>query len=62
MFKNEHPDPLYLFACHLESRRKRNLATYGQLVAALDSDDCNTHLLADALLRELGTDAGERLI
>jgi hypothetical protein len=29
-------DPLYLFACHLEWRRTRNVRAYEELVAALD--------------------------
>jgi hypothetical protein len=43
-------DPLYLFACHLEWRDKRNVKAYQELVAALE--DCNQEIraVAEALL------------
>jgi hypothetical protein len=34
-----HRDVLYLFACHLEWRDRRNVAAYQELVAALDDSD-----------------------
>ncbi len=43
-------DPLYLFACHLESHHKRNLAAYQELLAALDDVDCDIRAVAEALL------------
>ncbi len=42
----ERRDPLYLFACHLEWRDKRNIEAYQELVAALD--DCNQEIRAVA--------------
>ena len=43
-------DPLYLFLCHLEWRRTRNLAAYHELLAALDDTDTDIRVLAEALL------------
>jgi hypothetical protein len=43
-------DPLYLFACHLEWRHKRNLAAYQELLAALDDVDCDIRAVAEVLL------------
>jgi len=43
--------PLYLFACHLEWREKRNLKAYNELVAALDDPADNIRALAEVLLR-----------
>jgi len=34
-----HRDALYLFACHLEWRTKRDLAAYQELLSALDDQD-----------------------
>ena len=45
-----HRDPLYLFLCHLEWHKKRNVAAYQELLAALDDGDCNTRILAEVLL------------
>ncbi len=45
-----HRDALYLFACHLEWRNKRNLAAYQELVAALDDPDYETRNVAQVLL------------
>jgi hypothetical protein len=45
-----HRDALYLFACHLEWRTKRNLAAYLELLAALDDHDGDIRRLAEALL------------
>jgi len=45
-----HRDPLYLFACHLEWRIKRNLAAYEELLAALDDQDDDIRCLAESLL------------
>jgi hypothetical protein len=45
-----HRDPLYLFACHLEWRHKRNLAAYQELLAALDDVDCDIRAVAEVLL------------
>lgn len=46
----EARDPLYLFACHLEWRDKRNLAAYQQLLAALDDPDNGIRAVAQDLL------------
>ena len=43
-------DPLYLFACHLEWRNRRNLEAYKELVAALDDYDGDIRELAELLL------------
>ena len=45
-----HRDALYLFACHLEWRTKRNLAAYQELLAALDDHDGDIRRLAECLL------------
>lgn len=45
-----HRDPLYLFACHLEWRNRRNLAAYEELVAAQDDADCDIRNVAKVLL------------
>ena len=51
MSKNAgHRDPLYLFICHLEWHRRRNLAAYQDLVAALDDRDSDVRSVAEALL------------
>ena len=43
-------DPLYLFACHLEWRDRRNLEAHKELVAALDDHDDDIRHLAELLL------------
>jgi len=43
-------DPLYLFACHLEWRDRRNLDAHKELVAALDDHDEDIRHLAELLL------------
>ena len=43
-------DPLYLFACHLEWRDKRNFDAHKELVAALDDHDEDIRQLAELLL------------
>jgi hypothetical protein len=43
-------DPLYLFACHLESHQWRNLGGHQALVAALDDSDQRTRVVAEMLL------------
>ena len=46
-------DPLYLFACHLEwrdRRDRRNLDAHKELVAALDDRDEDIRQLAELLL------------
>jgi len=48
--KIEQRDALYLFACHLEWRTKRNLAAYQELLAALDDQHEDTRRLAESLL------------
>lgn len=48
--KIEHRDALCLFACHLEWRIKRNLASYQELLAALDDQDDDIRCLAESLL------------
>jgi len=45
-------DALYLFACHLEWRTKRNLAAYQELLVALDDHQCDIRRLAESLLRQ----------
>ena len=45
-----HRDALYLFACHLEWRSKRNLAAYQELLVALDDHDGEIRRLAESLL------------
>jgi len=45
-----NPDPLYLFACHLESHRWRNLGGHQALVAALDDSDQSIRVIAEMLL------------
>jgi len=44
-------DPLYLFACHLEWRDRRNVAAYQELIAALDDPDDGIRAVAEALLK-----------
>ena len=44
-------DSLYLFLCHMEWRKTRNLDAYTDLVAALDDADPNIRQLAESLLR-----------
>jgi hypothetical protein len=44
------PDPLYLFACKVEWRHRRNLGAYQALVAALDERDHRIRLLAEMML------------
>jgi hypothetical protein len=43
-------DPLYLFACHLEWRYRGNLEAYQELLAALNDNDCEVRMVAEALL------------
>jgi hypothetical protein len=43
-------DPLYLFACHLESHHWRNLGGHQALVAALDDSDQRVRVVAEMLL------------
>ena len=45
-----HRDVLYLFACHLEWRTRRNLVAYQELLAALDDHDSDSRRLAESLL------------
>lgn len=49
--KSAHRDPLYLFACHLEWHGRGNLAAYQELLAALDDNDSDIRMVAEALLR-----------
>jgi hypothetical protein len=44
-------DPLYLFACHLESHHRRNLGGHQALVAALGDSDQNIRVIAEMLLQ-----------
>lgn len=46
----EHGDPLYLFLCHLEWHRTKNLAAYLELLAALDNPNPDIRILAESLL------------
>ncbi len=57
--KIEHRDALYLFACHLEWRTKRNLAAYQELLAALDDHDCDIRCVAESLLQRSSQGLGE---
>ncbi len=43
-------DPIYLFACHVEWRDRRNLCAYNELIAALDDRDQSIRDLAETLL------------
>ena len=43
-------DPLYLFACYLESHHRRNLGGHQALVAALDDSDQRIRVIAETLL------------
>jgi hypothetical protein len=45
-----HYDPLYLFFCHLEWHRTRNLPAYQELLAALESSDPDIRTVAEVLL------------
>ena len=45
-----HRDPLYLFVCHLEWHKRRNLAAHQELVAALDDPNQETRTVAEVLL------------
>jgi hypothetical protein len=45
-----HRDPLYLFVCHLEWSRRRNLLAHQELVAALDDSDQAIRALAEMML------------
>ncbi len=50
--KIEHRDALYLFACHVEWRTKRNLDAYLELLAALDDHDDDIRRFAESLLHQ----------
>ena len=43
-------DPLYLFLCHLEWCRTRNLAAYQELLAALNDSGPDIRIVAEVLL------------
>lgn len=43
-------DPLYLFACHLNWHRGGDLASYCELIAALDDHDEGIRAVAEDLL------------
>jgi len=43
-------DPLYLFVCHVEWHRRRNLEAYQELVAALDDSDGRIRTIAEMML------------
>lgn len=45
-----HRDPLYLFLCHLEWHKRRNLGAYQELLAALDDNDYSIRIAAEVLL------------
>ena len=45
----EQRNPLYLFACHLQWREKRDLDAYKYLVAALDDPDREIRKLVESL-------------
>jgi hypothetical protein len=58
---NEHRDPLYLFACYIECRRKRNAAAYDELMAALHDSNGDTRVLAEVLRSQTSQRGGEAL-
>lgn len=43
-------DPLYLFACYLDWRDRRDLLAYKELMAALDDHEEGIRTLAESLL------------
>ncbi len=43
-------DPLYLFACYLEWRKKGNLRAFQELLAALDDPHEDARIVAESLL------------
>jgi hypothetical protein len=43
-------DPLFLFACHVEWHRQRNLRAYEALVAGLDDSDKGIRAIAEMML------------
>jgi hypothetical protein len=43
-------DPIYLFSCHIEWHKHRNIRAYAELVAALDDTNENIRHLAESLL------------
>jgi len=45
-----HRDPLYLFVCHLEWSRRRNLGAHQELVAALDDSEQAIRAMAEMML------------
>jgi hypothetical protein len=45
-----HRDLLYLFACHVEWSRRRNLGAHQELVAALDDPDRGIRAMAEVML------------
>jgi hypothetical protein len=45
-----HRDPLYLFVCHLEWSRRRNLGAHQELVAALDDSDQAIRAMVEMML------------
>jgi hypothetical protein len=61
MPNHEHRDPLYLFACYLEYRRKRNAAAHDELVVALHESNCDTRVIAEVLLSRTSQRGGEAL-
>jgi hypothetical protein len=52
MSTNPHRDLLYLFACYLECRRKRNAAACHELAVALHDSNCVTRAVVEALLSQ----------
>ena len=44
-------DPLYLFACYVEWRRRGDSTAYSELVAASGDGDPNTRMVARGLLQ-----------
>jgi len=45
-----NPDPLFLFACHVEWHHQRNLRAYQALVAGLDASDKGIRAIAEMML------------
>jgi hypothetical protein len=45
-----NPDPLFLFACHVEWHHQRKLGAYQALVAGLDASDRGIRAIAEVML------------
>jgi|ERR1700678_372836 hypothetical protein len=45
-----NPDPLFLFACHVEWHQRRNLRAYQALLAGLDASDKRIREIVETML------------